>query len=356
VAVRIAVCELGCYFCIDVRWIVLVMLLGGCAPAVTYERSPQWHGGHFANLASWPTRTGERDFLKWQLGGRPPAPRGFRAPFVENDGAALRENRTATSITWIGHATMLLQAGGVTVLTDPIFSDAISGLIRRYAPPGVALQSLPRVDVVVLSHNHRDHLDENSVLALGPEVQYVVPLGMAAWFRDRGLVRVTELDWWQSTAVETADGTRATITMVPAQHWSQRSIADRNLSLWGGYIIDAGGRRFYFAGDSGFPAAFDEIGRRFPGIEFAMLPIGAYEPRWFLHPQHMSPEEAAEAFRRLGAHALVPIHWATFHLSDEPPEEPPKLLYRALGAQANRILFLPIGGTYWAPPDATARR
>jgi L-ascorbate metabolism protein UlaG (beta-lactamase superfamily) len=269
---------------------------------------------------------------------------------VPNDGRALRDNVGGISLTWIGHATALIQAGGMSILTDPIFSETISGFFRRLAPPGVLGWLLPRIDVVVISHNHRDHLDEDSVVALGPRTVYVVPLGMAPWFRRRGLWRVIELDWWETTEIPGPRGGRAVITMVPAQHWSTRELTDRNKSLWGGYVIDAGGRRFYFAGDTGYPAAFEQIGARFPDLDYALLPIGAYEPRWFMKPQHMSPEEAAQAFRELGARTLVPIHWGTFHLTDEPMAEPPRRLRAALGDDADRILELAIGESWFEPP------
>jgi N-acyl-phosphatidylethanolamine-hydrolysing phospholipase D len=333
--------------------IFAVAVAAGCAPAHRYAQSPEWRGDAFEYPADWPARPDFLAFLRWGLGGRPPRARHFRAPYRENDGVLLRENRARPSVTWIGHATTLIQAGGVSVLTDPIFSEDISFVFWRKAPPGVALAALPPIDAVVISHSHRDHLDEASVRALGPGVLYIVPLGMADWFKQRGLERVVELDWWQSIEVAGRGGARATVTMVPAQHWSQRSALDRNWSLWGGYVVDAGGTRFYFAGDTGYPAAFKEIGRRFPHIDFALLPIGAYEPRWFMHSQHLSPEDAARAFAELGARTLVPIHWATFQLSDEPMEEPPALLYRAMGRRANRILFLPLGGSYFAPGPLT---
>ena len=333
---------------------LLLLLAAACAHThahpVAYQ-SPQWRGDRFANPAAWPSKMSASGALKWRLTPRDAVISRFVAPFVENDGALLRRNAGGPrqSITWIGHATVLVQAGGVTLLTDPIFSDDISGMYRRVAPPGVALKDLPPVDIVVISHNHRDHLDEESVLQLGPRVHYVVPLGMAKWFRARGLVNVTELDWWQSVTIK-----GAVVTMVPAQHWSQRSVDDRDQSLWGGYVFDSGGHRVYFAGDTGYPAAFREIGRRFPGIEVALLPIGCYAPRWFMHPQHMAPEEAAQAFRELGARTLVPMHWGTFRITDEPMDEPPKLLYQAMGKMVNHILFLPIGGTFWDAPTRPA--
>ena len=301
----------------------------------------------FSNPPEWPKRSGLRGFLKWQFGGRPPRrPRDFIPPRVRNDGAALRARREQPSVTWIGHATLLVQAGGVAVLTDPVFSDRLGGVVRRLAPPGLELGQLPPLDAVVISHNHRDHLDEPSVRALGPDRQFVTPMGLGEWFRKRGLDRVAELEWWQTTEIG-----RARITLTPAQHWSARTPFDMNETLWGGYVIEAGGARFFFAGDTGYPAAFAEIGRRIPDIDYALLPIGAYEPRWFMGPQHLSPEDAVRAFRDLGARFLVPMHWATFALTDEPLDEPPRLLREALGADADRIIQLAIGETHWGKMD-----
>ena len=326
----------------------LLTALSGCAPAVHYEKSPQWHGDRFENPADWSPvpRPGLRELMKWQLSHRP-EPRPFRPKVVANDGAALRNNKDRFSITWIGHATTLLQAGGVNILTDPIFSNTVGGIVRN-APPGVALSSLPPIDVVVISHNHRDHLDASAIDQLDASVQYIVPLGLAAWFQARGRNRVIELDWWQSTVVSGRAGARAKVTMVPAQHWSRRGLSDENQSLWGGYVIDAGQTRVYFAGDTAWPAEFSEIGRRFPHIDYAILPIGAYAPRWFMRSQHIDPVEAAKAFRELGAKWLVPVHWGTFRLSDEPMDEPPRLLRRALGREGvSHLIPLSIGSTFF---------
>jgi len=296
-------------------------------------------------------RLGLASVLRWRLtpGVKGP-PKGWKPPTVANDGSVLRENHGGISITWIGHATTVVQAGGLTILTDPIFSDRIAGFYKRRARPGVEGWLLPPVDVVVISHNHRDHLDEDSVLALGFRPTYVVPLGLAAWFKKRGFRHVIELDWWETAEIVGPRGGRAVVALVPAQHWSQRGPFDENTSLWGGYVIDAGGRRFYFAGDTGYPAAFREIGQRFPDLDYALLPIGAYAPRWFMRAQHMSPEDAAQAFRELGARVLVPIHWGTFHLSDEPMDEPPERLKSALGTNEDRLLPLAIGETWFEPP------
>lgn len=306
-------------------------------------RSPQWTGSRFANPAPAPGLPGPRELLRWLASRAPEAPRDFRPPFVENTGEALRSGRPA--VTWIGHATLLVQLGGATILTDPIFA-AHLGFSRRYAPPGLTLDRLPPVDVALVSHNHRDHLDKASVRALGPDVAFVVPLGLAPWFRRRGLPRVVELDWWDRTRLQARGGAAVEVTLVPAQHWSRRGLFDENRSLWGGFVVEAGGVRAYFAGDTGDFPGFAEIGRRFPDLEVAMLPIGAYEPRWFMSSQHISPEQAAEAFRATRARLLVPMHWGTFRLSDEPLDEPPRLLRHALGDD-ERLRQLAIGETLW---------
>ncbi len=325
----------------------LLFLLGGCT-RVAYPDSPQWKHGRFENPADWPRFPTIPEFLRW-ITTRPRRFPEFSPRVIHNDGERLRSERSRLSVTWIGHATLLVQGGGVSVLTDPIFSPRISGFYARFAEPGVALANLPPIDAVVISHNHRDHLDEPSVRALGPQVHYIVPLGLADWFRRRGLTRVTELDWWQTTEVVGAGGHKALITLVPAQHWSRRGLTDDRQSLWGGYVLQLASASVYFAGDTGYPAAFKEIGRRFANIDYALLPIGAYEPRWFMCAQHISPEDAARAFHDLGARYLVPMHYATFRLSDEPMDEPPRLLQQALGRDIEHLVELAIGETHWAP-------
>lgn len=313
-----------------------------------YPKSKQWQKGRFHNPPEWPQRLGLSAVLRWQLRSRPQQDASFVPPQVANDGQRLRDNAAEPSVTWIGHATLLLQAEGMSVLTDPMFAPGMFA-VKRLAPPGLQLAQLPPIDVVVVSHNHRDHLDEPSVRALGPEVTFVVPLGLGAWFRKRGLTKVIELDWWEDCQIR-ARASCLRVTLVPAQHWSMRVGVDTNQSLWGGYLIESPTTRFYFAGDTGYPAAFKDIGRRFPGIDYALLPIGAYEPRWFMKAQHIGPEEAAIAFGELGARALVPMHWGTFRLSDEPLAEPPLLLARALGSQVDQLAQLAIGETRWGRP------
>ncbi|MGO4463123.1 MBL fold metallo-hydrolase [Streptomyces sp. M-16] len=257
-------------------------------------------------------------------------------------------------VTWAGHASWVLRTGGLTVLTDPVWSRRILGTPARMTPVGVRWEELPPVDAVVISHNHYDHLDAPTLKRLPRDTALFVPAGLARWCRRRGFTRVTELDWWESAEL---GGVR--FDFVPAHHWSRRSLLDTCRTLWGGWVLTdaASGRKVYFAGDTGYGHWFAEIGRRHPGIDLALLPIGAYAPRWWLRDVHADPEEAVRACLDLGARRMAPMHWATFVLSAEPVMEP---LHRARAAWARaglprRDLWdLPIGGsrTLGPPPPS----
>lgn len=318
-----------------------------------YPDSPQWHDGRFRNPPGWPERVSFARLLRWWLEEGPRGTPAYTPPRVDNDGSRLREDRRTPSVTWIGHATLLVQAGGFSVLTDPMFSARL-GANRRLSPPGLTPTHLPPIDLCVISHDHRDHLDMPSVRALGPEPTFVVPLGIGPLLRRQGVRQVIELDWWQSASVRGRAGAHAEVTLVPAQHYSQRGLFDENRTLWGGIHLALPGAEAYFAGDSGYPAAFAEIGRRFPAIDYALLPIGSYGPRHLMAPQHMDPQDAARAFGELGARRLVPMHWGTFRMTAEPPDEPPRQLREALSATPERLLLLDIGETFWQenPDDA----
>ena len=254
-----------------------------------------------------------------------------------------------TSVTWVGHATFVLQIGGLRVLTDPVWSRRIPGVRPRFVPPGVALTDVRPVDAVVISHNHYDHLDAPTIRRLPRDVAVFVPAGLGDWFRRRGFRRVTELDWWESARL---DGVR--FGLVPAQHWSRRGPADTCRTLWGGWMLTApDDRRVYFAGDTGYGDFFTAIARRYPRIDVALLPIGAYHPRWFLRSVHMDPAEAVRAFLDLGADRLGTMHWGTFAMTKEPVLEPldqVRTAWAATGLPADRLWDLAIGETRSLPP------
>ncbi|GAA2491590.1 MBL fold metallo-hydrolase [Streptomyces thermolineatus] len=221
-------------------------------------------------------------------------------------------------LTWAGHASWVVRIGGLTVLTDPVWSRRILGTPERVTPVGVPWKELPPVDAVVISHNHYDHLDAPTLRRLPRETALFVPAGLARWCRRRGFTRVTELDWWEAAEL---GGVR--FDFVPSHHWSRRTLTDTCRSLWGGWVLtDRDGRRIHFAGDTGYGHWFAEIGRRLPGVDVTLMPIGAYAPRGLLRTVHTDPEEAVRAAADLGARRMAPMHWGTFLLSAEPPLEP----------------------------------
>ncbi|MEA3203018.1 MAG: hypothetical protein QOI63_684 [Thermoplasmata archaeon] len=257
-------------------------------------------------------------------------------------------------VTWVGHASFVVQMGGACVLLDPVWSPRLPGGIRRLRAPGVPWEQLPEVDAVLLSHNHFDHLDLATLRRLPPRTPILAPLGLAGWLRRRGFPAARELDWWQGTAV--APGLRA--ELVPAHHWSRRGILDANRSLWGGWVLADGRRKVHFAGDTAFGTFFRQIGQRHPDIDVALLPVGAYAPRTSNGSAHMDPEEAVAAFQDLGARTMVPMHWGTFRLSPEPVQEPierTRAAWEAAGLARSRLADLEVGQSLSFAPHRPPR-
>lgn len=236
-------------------------------------------------------------------------------------------------LCWLGHASFLLNLGGHSVAVDPVLSERIVGAGQRLSPPG--LDRLPPLDVLLITHNHYDHLDEPTVRRLPRDTPVVTPAGLGRWFRRRGFTDVTELDWWESVTLGRAGGAGAAleVAFVPAHHWSRRGLFDHCATLWGGWVLTVpGGPRVYHGGDSGYGPFFAEIGSRYPGIEVAMLGVGCYDPEWFLGAMHANPRQAVRAAQDVGAAAMVPMHWGAFHLSREPVLEPVELTRAAWAA------------------------
>ena len=239
------------------------------------------------------------------------------------------------SLTWIGHSTMLVQMGGMSFLTDPIWSKVPSPVPpvgpRRFVPPPIAIDDLPTIDFVVISHNHYDHLDIptlRSLAARNAKTLFLVPMGNAALLRHHGIINVKELDWGQSL-----DLAGLTVHCLPAQHWSKRSLTDTNKTLWSSWAVISDSRRFYHAGDTGYFSGFKAIADYLGPFDLAALPIGAYAPRQMMRASHMNPEEAVTAAIDLKTKAAVAMHFGTFDLSDEPLDQPPGRFKAAASAQ-----------------------
>ena len=258
--------------------------------------------------------------------------------------------------TWIGHSTVLLQVGGLNVLTDPMWSERAFPVQwagpRRVMPPAFALDALPPLDVVLLSHSHYDHFDKTTVKRLArahPEATWVVPLALGRYVRGFGVRNVEELDWWQAAEVR-----GAVVRATPARHFSARRFRDRNRTLWGGFVLEIAGRRYYFAGDTALHPEFAAIGEMGP-FDLVMMPVGAYDPRWFMSIVHVNPEEAVRAYTEIVSSrpaaplpVMLGIHWGTFRLTDEPMDEPPRRTreaWRAASLPEERLWIAAFGET-----------
>ncbi|MEE2679854.1 MAG: MBL fold metallo-hydrolase [Myxococcota bacterium] len=285
--------------------------------------------------------------VRWYFFTRNPYDKGGSAevPRIENDGTALAGFAETPTVTWVGHSTFAVHEGDDVFLTDPHFGSRAL-LPKRRSDPGIPIEAVPDDAFAVISHNHYDHLDAWTVDTLPPSIRWFVPLGLAEWFRDRGRHDVVELDWW-----ETAEHGRWRITCLPSQHWSMRIEQGTNESLWCSWLLQSGSANYYFAGDTGYFHGFAEFGRQYGEIDVALLPIGAYEPRWFMRWQHMDPAEAYQAFLDLNARFMLSMHWGTFDLTDEPVDLPPTELDRVVSARGGdeRVRSLAVGETWKLP-------
>lgn len=254
----------------------------------------------------------------------------------------LHSNRTQTTITWIGHSTFLIQMEGINLLTDPVWAEKMA-FEKRLAPPGLRIEELPPIDAVLLSHSHYDHMHLPTLRAFR-EAQLFVPAGLSGKLRANRFACVTELNWWEHAQLDGLE-----LHFVPAQHWTRRTLFDTNRSHWGGWVVQPVLQRgearsaVYFAGDSGYFPGFRRIGERF-AIRYALMPIGAYEPEWFMSAQHVTPEEAVQAYVDVQGEMFIPMHYGAFRLADDTAREALDRLLaewkrRELPEQALRILM-----------------
>ena len=309
-------------------------------------------------------------FIRWQWdrlwNGTPKPPQEALAP-VAPDLDFITHNQNVTAVTWVGHATLLLQVDGLNILTDPIFSDYASPLPplgpKRYQKPGLTLTELPHIDVVVISHNHYDHMDLPSLRALAAQAggapQFFIPLGNESWFKDNvpgsvleGPARNVHAFNWGEHGVVQGHTANLELYFAAVQHWSSRTLWDRNKTLWGSWALLHPRFRFWFSGDLGYSKDVMDIGAQFGHFDLAAIAIGSYEPRWFMARSHVNPAEAIQVMEDIHARQAIGIHWGTFQMSDEPLDQPPHDLQAALqerGIPAQRFTVLRQGETRQYP-------
>ena len=317
--------------------------------------------GGFRN--PWPSSQlhGFRDFLKWTLverrrNPRPPDPDPSAFQLANPSFVRPRAVPNAVTLTWIGHSSFLLQVGGLNILLDPVWSDRASPVQfagpKRWVRPGVVFDTLPPIDVVALSHDHYDHLDSGTIRRLTsryPAAKWLAPLKVGQFLGARGARDVVECDWWEAATVAGVE-----VTCVPAQHFSGRTLGRRNQTLWCGWTFRSADHRVFFAGDTALHPEFTTIAQHLGPFDLAILPIGAYEPRWFMGAVHMNPEDCIKAVAQMipaqnGKRMIVTAgHWGTFKLTDEPMDEPPARMHRdwlAAGRNVDDLWIMKHGET-----------
>lgn len=335
----------------------MIVFLVGCSSAKDYSFSPHFnpdsgrfehpngekHDKSFSELFSAGLEYFGREDDEWEDKGFPVI------PSTKDDLKALKQ-----SMIWVGQSTIFLNYNDITILTDPHFGDRASPFSfigpKRITPPPFSVNDLPAIDLVLISHDHYDHLDEGTIKALAkeqPEITYFVPLGLAETLTSWGAQNVIELDWWQPVTFKNTE-----IQPTPLQHWSRRGLFDRNKTLWAGWMVKWDDFSFYFAGDTGYSNDFIETANRLGSPTLAAIPIGAYAPRAFMKAAHMNPEESVKAFQDLGAEYAFGIHWGTFKLTLETLDEPPLRLKKALASEdINEARFRSLQhGEQWSAP------
>lgn len=316
--------------------LVLMVMMSACAHNPYYDaKKPHHTPSGFKNPYVEQTPT-EAELLGWAVRIGRPLRNKLRKEYIPpttpvNLNKIQLPPKQDIQVTWIGHASFLIQHKGKNILTDPVFSERTSPVPflgpKRYVQPAMTIEQLPKIDAVIISHVHYDHLDTASIQALGNATHYFVPLGVKPWLIEKGISaeNVTELDWWEHETYEKMD-----FTLTPARHFANRSLFDLNETLWGGWLIKSGSKKIYFAGDTGYSPLFREIGRRYGPIDLSFIPIGAYEPYMPTRTVHIVPRQSVQIHRDVQSKQTVAMHWGTFKLTAEPMDEPPQLLAQEL--------------------------
>ena len=324
--------------------ILLCFCFLSCTSAPSYKgpKSDHFDGEKFYNKYNHETK-GFFTFLKWRFTSK----KGIWPKWIENKLSSKPKERVdnkSLTATFINHATVLIQMGGVNIITDPIFSKRTSPVSwagpERVRNPGVSFKNLPPIDIILISHNHYDHLDLPTLRKLVKRDNPIIlsGLGNGLLFKKEGFTNFKDMDWDDKITVKDTN-----ITFLTAQHWSARGITDRLKTLWGSFLIEKDNKKVYFAGDTGYGPHFQDIGKQYGPIELSLLPIGAYKPRWFMKYNHMDPEDAIQAHKDLKSNESMAIHFGTFSLGDDGFEDPVNELSLAL--KANDIS----PSTFYAP-------
>ncbi len=330
---------------IFILFLAALLAVGGAMAANTaleegkqQEKQPPAHHtkNGFRNIYDHPEH-GFSDFLHWKLGNAPSEEPAIAhaqmipyAPDIVAPDYQLIDHPDPAKIqiTWIGQSTFLIQVEGINILTDPIFNSRSTPLgigFKRKSPPGMPFDRLPPIHVVILSHNHYDHLDSYTIKKLGSTPKYFIPLKLGPWLNKRKITNYEEMDWWDASMFKSIR-----IVCIPSQHFSRRAVRDGNKTLWSGWVVETRYGKILFAGDTGYADHFKEIREKLGPMRLALLPIGSYRPRWYMKTIHMDPPEAVAAHNDLQAGQSIAMHWGTFYIADEPLGEPPLYLKRVL--------------------------